>query len=130
MGPQFYTPATFLSKTNPMSMSSPEEPELSAGESPETELDHYFRTVPTADGEALEVGLVQWDSPYEPRTEWHLFRAWQGSPSPEQLEQARVDAIPKYFRLCKRCRTLCNKGQMHDADTCHGCAERYLGVVH
>ena len=102
-------------------------PALAARKDP---LDHFFRCLPEQGQWIFEVGVVDWPSPSEPCLVWKRFRTWKHEPNPARLRSARTAATKRYFRTCTRCGELNNLGHMHDADTCQGCAERYLGVVH
>lgn len=78
------------------------------------------------------VGRVRWHSPHEPSLYFTPFRHWKKHPTPAMLARARQAALRdrRFFRVCERCQHVNNVGHMHDAHTCQGCAERYLGVVH
>lgn len=96
------------------------------------ELTEYTRCVENADGWNFEVATIGWENPYTPKRAWHVVQSWQTRPSDEDLAKVRDEVFsdPRYFRHCKRCdRHFCT-GHMHNSDTCQGCAERYLGVVH
>ena len=80
----------------------------------------------------LEVALVEWPHPHEPRLRWQQFHTWPGVPAAAKVETVQRLALadPRFFRRCKRCGELCNRGHMHNQNTCQSCAERVLGVIH
>jgi hypothetical protein len=99
-------------------------------DTPINPLDDFFRYQQTDARWVFEAGLVVWHSPHEPSLEWKRFRTWKTEPTPARLAKARIAASKRYFRTCTLCKTLCNRGHMHDRTTCQGCAEKFLGVVY
>jgi hypothetical protein len=80
----------------------------------------------------LEIAIVEWPHPHEPRLAWHKLRSWAEPPDATILAEAQEKALRnrRFFRDCELCGERCNRGHMHDAKTCQGCAERHLGIVH
>lgn len=96
------------------------------------ELDHFFQCAENAGRWEFQVGVLTWEGPHTPRIVWKTYRSWRSQPNADRLARARAAATkePSFFRTCSRCRDLKNIGYMHDQQTCQGCAERYLGVIH
>lgn len=96
------------------------------------ELSEYFRCEEQAGTWVFQVGIVRWETVCTPSIEWQTYRSWKTRPSEARLAKARAaaEADPRLFRQCTMCIELCNAGHMHSDDTCQGCAERHLGVVH
>jgi len=96
------------------------------------ELDEFFQCVENAGRWEFQVGLVEWEGPHTPHIAWKTYRSWRNPPNAARLASARASAInkPCFFRTCTRCGEINNAGHMHDQQTCQGCAESYLGVVH
>ena len=96
------------------------------------ELDHYFQCVESAGRWEFQVGIVDWPHPHEPELVWVTFRRWKTAPDHARLQKARTAALSsaRFFRTCTRCGERLNVGHMHDATTCQGCAEYYLGIIH
>ncbi len=92
----------------------------------------FMRVVRTWDGFALQVTMVVWVSPSYAELEWRTYRTWRRVPTPERLQAAQERALlsPRFFRACMMCGERNNRGHMHDARVCQGCAERHLGVVY
>jgi hypothetical protein len=86
--------------------------------------------------EALELRMptIEWQGPHTPvlgsklwrRVEWRTLKKGDLA----RLVAAARRARARQFRRCTHCGELFEPGHMHDAHTCQGCAERYLGVVH
>lgn len=95
------------------------------------ELNEYFRCEEQAGTWVFQVGIVNWDC-QTPFIKWQTFRRWKTRPNEARLVKARAaaEANPRMFRRCLLCDEICNAGHMHSDDTCQGCAERHLGVVH
>ena len=99
----------------------------------DTRLIHDFMRVIEGDGESrLEIAIVGWSGPHSPKLYWKTYRTWSVPPTPQQLSAAHRSALltPKFFKVCRMCGERRNAGHMHDTETCRGCAERHLGVVH
>ena len=98
------------------------------------ELDGFFRCVVDDDGGnwGVEVGVVAWEGAHSSYVVWQPFRRWKTRTDEGRLVKARAAALEmtRFFRMCQRCHELTNAGCMHDRVTCHGYAERYLGVIH
>ena len=98
------------------------------------ELGELFRCVEeeAAGGGVFEAGVGAGEGPHTPYVVWQPFRRWKTRPDEGRLVKARAAALEmtRFFRMCQRCHELTNAGCMHDRVTCHGCAERYLGVIH
>ena len=96
------------------------------------ELDDFFQCVEIAGRWEFQVGVVTWDGPHTPEIAWKKYRTWLTPPTEKRLQKAReaATAESRFFRTCTRCGKLNNVGHMHDEETCQGCAERHLGVVH
>ena len=92
----------------------------------------FMRTQVIGNESVLEVAIVVWSGPSHPSLEWRKFRTWATPPEPAEVAAAQVEALAdkRFFFDCTRCGERCNKGHQHEKNTCHGCAERYLGVVH
>ena len=85
------------------------------------------------DGEThLEVAAVDWDGPSNPVLRWTAYRRWRRPPSAEQVVAAQEKALgqPRFFRVCRLCRTLQNAGHMFDRKICQSCAETRMGIVY
>ena len=95
------------------------------------ELDEYFQCVENADRWEFQVGVVKWTG-HTPHLAWQTYQSWRTQPNAARLARARASAInePRFFRTCTLCREIHNAGHMHDQETCQGCAESYLGVLH
>ena len=80
----------------------------------------------------LQIAIVTWPSPSEPRLGWRKFRSWSGQPQPADIAAAQAEALRdhRYFLRCERCRERCNVGHMHDDKVCQGCAEQFLHVAY
>jgi hypothetical protein len=96
------------------------------------QLNDFFQCVKNAGRWEFQVGVVTWDGPHTPETSWKSYRSWSTPPDAGRLARARASAIkePRFFRTCTRCGELKNVGHMHGEQTCQGCAERSLGIVH
>ncbi len=95
-------------------------------------LDHFFQCVENAGRWEFQVGIVTWNGPHTPVVAWKTYRRWRRQPDAVRLARARASALaePRFFLICARCGELNNAGHMHDEQTCQGCAERCLGIVH
>lgn len=80
----------------------------------------------------LQVKVVQWEGPHQPFVMWRPIRTWEVEPEPSVLSEAKMEAVDSgnHIRYCLRCRRYMLKGHMHNKDTCQGCAEQYMGIVH
>ena len=99
----------------------------------DAELIADFTRIVSVDGEIhLQVAVVQWPGPHEPRLEWTTFRRWKKPPTSQRLADAHQKALMAHrnFRVCQRCGERKNVGHMHNRRTCQSCAERHLGVVY
>jgi hypothetical protein len=96
------------------------------------ELNEFFRCVENAGSWEFQVGVVTWDGPHTSGITWKNYRNWKSKPDVARLARARASALKesRFFRTCTHCGELKNAGHMHDRQSCQGCAERYLGVVH
>jgi hypothetical protein len=94
--------------------------------------DSYWRLIHYRGKWELQVMVVQWEGPHQPIVMWRPIRTWDAEPEPSVLNEAKREACysDKYIRYCTRCGRYQLKGHMHNEDTCQGCAERYLGIVH
>jgi len=79
----------------------------------------------------LEVATVRWSGPHTPRLKWTKYRSW-GSVKRAEVFEAQKDALndSRFFGVCARCHMKFNRGHMPSDDTCMGCAERDLGMIH
>ena len=95
------------------------------------EIDEYFQCVENAGCWEFHVGVVKWAG-HTPHIEWKTYRSWRTPPTAARLARARASALNEHrlFRTCTLCGELNNAGHMHDRQTCQGCAESYLGVLH
>jgi hypothetical protein len=82
----------------------------------------------------LECCLVSWPTPSDPTMRWVLARTLPGPlvSWEEDIPWMRRALLLRlrFFRVCKRCHERQPRGWMMDTDTCQGCAERDLDVVH
>ena len=94
-------------------------------------INDFMRIQVSREVTVLEVAIVSWDC-QEPYLEWKIFCTWQGIPTASEVGAAKQQALldKDFFGRCSRCGRLCNSGHMHNDNTCQGCAERYLGIVH
>jgi hypothetical protein len=80
----------------------------------------------------IKVALIDWPSPAEPRTRWHVVTRLPSETSERDIAASRRALLKnrRYFRLCNTCRENNPIGWMHDDHICQSCAERTLGVVY
>jgi hypothetical protein len=91
-----------------------------------------IRTHTKGDRIIIEVEVISWPHPHEPRTDWVQAAVLLGSATPEEVDKAitRVLKSRKYFKVCKECGQRTLSGCMYDRSTCHDCAETKHGVVY
>jgi hypothetical protein len=70
--------------------------------------------------EPVLLGVVRWPE-LAPDVALAVFRLLIDEASRQRRER---------FRTCRYCRAMHGPEHMQTDDVCHGCAERYLGVVH
>jgi hypothetical protein len=92
----------------------------------------FTKTTRRPDGIRIVVAFIDWPSPAEPRTRWHVVTRLP-TETPERNITAARNALLKnrrYFRLCNTCGETNPIGWMHDDHICQSCAEKDLGVVY
>jgi len=82
----------------------------------------------------LRLPTVEWTmGSYGPAASSRLWKRIQESEITDRdLETLLIEALKERqneFRNCRYCKESLPPEHMHD-DVCHGCAEKYLGVVH
>lgn len=86
--------------------------------------------------EAIELRLptIEWVSPHWPAGSSTFWKKVEISNiTDRELETLLREALKerqKQFKKCRFCKRRFPPEHMHDDDVCHGCAEKYLGVVH
>ena len=82
------------------------------------------------DGWVYEASVSNFPGPLEPIVRWLHVRRWKSEPTEAQVARARASAMRRYFRTCIHCGQPCNRGCMHDKDTCISCAADVYGVIY
>jgi hypothetical protein len=86
--------------------------------------------------ESIELRLptVEWTmGAYGPAASSRFWKHIESKTTDEELENLLEEALKKRrseFKDCQYCRNSFPPEHRHSEDVCHGCAEKYLGVVH
>ncbi len=80
----------------------------------------------------VEVAVIDWPHPHEPRISWALASTLPLSSTSTRIEAVRRKLIKnrKFFALCEECGERKSKGHMFSGKICMSCAERNHGVVY
>ena len=95
-------------------------------------LREHVRIHEDASGVSLQACIIEWPGSHTPVARWEVVRHWSAAPAAEEIAAATNALLDdkRYFRTCATCQRRLPRGHMHDAKICHGCAEKFLGVVH
>lgn len=87
-----------------------------------------------SEGLELRLPTVVWHGPHDPAPSLTIWKKlhWNevDEVGLENLLAQALEARRQEFRRCRFCREEVPLEHRHDDRTCHGCAEKYLGVVH
>ena len=80
----------------------------------------------------IDVNTVGWEGPHTPVDDWKHGARLSIDASSDQIdiEIKRILENKRFFNVCTMCHERKPVGWMHDRDTCHGCAEKHLWIVH
>ncbi len=91
-------------------------------------------TLVTAEAIELRLPTIEWKGPHEPVASSRFWKRMQESEiADEELGVILREALKERwgeFRNCRYCKKPFPPEHRHREDVCHGCAEKYLGVVH
>jgi len=90
--------------------------------------------------DTVSIGIyaIRWDGPHTPveHPKWLGTLNWKNLPEPDlsvilhSFTFIGSKLRTSQYRTCERCGEVTPPEFMHNSNTCQGCAERYLGVVH
>jgi hypothetical protein len=91
----------------------------------------FTRVRETSASIVVEVMVVDWPSPSEPRGTWAKAASIPISSDRSEIERARKAVLRnrRYFRRCKECGERQLKGYMWATDVCMSCAESNFGII-
>lgn len=91
----------------------------------------FTRVRETSASIVVEVMVVDWPSPSEPRGTWAEAATIPISSDRSEIERARTVVLrdQRYFRRCKECGERQLKGHMWATDVCMSCAESEHGII-
>ena len=80
----------------------------------------------------VEVAVIDWPHPHEPRISWVLASTLPLSSTSTSIDAARSKLMNNrnFFALCEECGERKSKGHMFSGKICMSCAERNHGVVY
>jgi hypothetical protein len=85
-------------------------------------------------GVEIRIPTVVWHGPHDPEPSLTLWKSLRWEKVDEfglvKLLAQASEARRQEFRRCRFCGREVAPEHRHDDRTCHGCAERHLGVVH
>lgn len=87
-------------------------------------LDEFTRVVRKKDYLAIQVILIKWPHPHEPKSRWHtVAKLLTNSDEISVLTEREKAICSNYFEVCERCKELKPVGWMCDENICQSCAE-------
>jgi hypothetical protein len=90
------------------------------------EWEDFFRLIQTNEQSTLQVAVVGWDGPHEPKLKWKKYRTWKTKPNEDRIKKAKISALgnTRFFDYCITCNELNNVGHMGSHKNCHRCMEQ------
>ncbi len=75
---------------------------------------------------------ITWPHPHEPKATWKEFDSLEAGATEKKVDEAitTITKDKRFFLSCGKCKRVLPLGLMHDKEYCHGCAEKFMGVIY